>query len=291
MAEPVKVAGYALDVVVPTHGRLDITMSCLKALYDFTRTPFHLIVVDDSVDLTPLYLTQFCKEHDNVTYIHSNVPYRCGNQIFNKGLEHCKTPFMATVMNSLRVEPNWEDGGLQVLNSDPKIGLVGFKSLFWAPMEITHGSIESAFIKMNKYLPCDVGRHEPGHRLAFVMPVDAVQWAFAMVRVEAAKGNLGENTFNGFRGWDDIDNCFVLKSKGWKIFYCGASVGYHEPRATRGDNSAKADQENRENGIAFYKRWGFWDEFVQQHGAEAEIHTWPKATKDGAEAEPKATKE
>jgi len=136
--------------------------------------------------------------------------------------------------------------------------------------------IESAGIKMRRWLPTDMGRDQPSHRLSNVYEPDAIQWAFCMLRKEAALGNLDENTFHGFRGWDDIDNCFVLKKKGWKVYYCGAGAGFHEPRATRGDDSPLAAQENRENGVAFYKRWGFWDEFVRQHGADAPVHTPPK---------------
>jgi len=260
----------AMDVLVIAHNHLELTITCLQTLYKHTRTPFHLIVVDDSTDLTPLWLNQFCKEHDNVTYVHSTTPYKTGNQIFNKAFEHCKTPFLTTVMNSIKVEPDWELGALQVMNSDPKIGCVGMKCL------LPNGYIESASIRMVKWLPCDMGRDNPGHRFSLTHEVEAVQWAFAMVRVEAAKGILDENGFHGFRGWDDIDNCFVLKKAGWKIFYCGAGAGYHEPRATRGNDGPQAQQENKENGERFYKRWGFWDEFIKENPGGIDIHAQPK---------------
>ena len=271
---PAKSSGYALDVMVPTHNHLELTITCLQALYQYTRTPFHLIITDSSSDLTPLYLTQFCKEHDNVTYIHTETGYRCGNQFFNKALEHCKTPFMATVMNSVRVEPDWEVGGLQLMASDPKIGMVGFKCL------LSNGTIESAGIKMMKYLPCDMGRGLPGHWLSLSYEVDVSQWAFALLRKEAVMGNLDENIFYGHRGWDDIDNCFVLKKAGWKIFYCGAGVGYHSPRATRGEDSEQADKENGENGKLFYQRWGLLDKLIAERGPNASVHRPPKSEEE-----------
>jgi GT2 family glycosyltransferase len=258
-----------LDVCVISHNHVELIITCLKTLYAHTRTPFHLIVIDDSTDLTPLWLTQFCKEHDNVTYIHSSTPYKTGNQIFLKAFDHCKTPYMATVMNSVKVDPDWELGALQVMDSDPKIGVVGLKCL------LPNGTIESASIHMQKWLPCDMGRGLPGHRFSLTHPVDAVQWAFAIVRVEAGKA-LEPDVFNGFRGWDDIDNCFTLKKNGWKIFYCGQGVGYHEPRATRGDNSELAAKENKENGERFYKRHGFWEEFIKQH-PDGDVHKGPVA--------------
>jgi GT2 family glycosyltransferase len=260
----------ALDVLVISHNHIELITNCLLTLYRNTaNTPFHLIVLDDSTDLVPIWLNQFSKEHSNITYIHSPIPYKNGNQIFETAFTYCKTPFMATVMNSMRVEPEWEFGGLQLINSDPKIGCVGFKCLF------PNGRIESAGIHMIKYLPCDLGRDFAGHNLSVSREVPACQWAFALVRVAAAKGTLDVEGFHGFRGWDDIDNCFVLKKNGWKIFSCGEGAGYHEPRATRGDNSELAVRENRENGIYFFKRWGLYEAFVKDNPDGVSVHALP----------------
>jgi len=261
---------YKLDVLVIAHNKIEKTIECINTLYRHTRLPFHLIVVDDSTDLTPLYMNQLVKERDNITYVQSRVPYISGNQIFNKGLAYCKTPYMATVMNSVTVEPDWEMGACQIMDADPKVGVVALKCLF------PNGLIESAGIKMYKWLPTDIGRDSPGHRFSLTYEVDAVQWAFAIVRVEACKGVLEENHFHGFRGWDDIDNCLVLKKNGWKCWYCGAGAGYHLPRATRGDDSELAAKENRENAHIFFKRWGFWDDFIKEHPDGMGVHEPPK---------------
>ena len=246
-----------IDIVVPTHGHLELTMRCINALYLNTSTKFHLIVVDDSTDLTPRYFKQLQKEHDNITYIHSKKPYLCGNQLFNIAFKHMKTDYIATVMNSITVEPDWEIVALQLMKDNPKVGVIGFKCLFpW-------GQIESAGIALVKYLPVDLGRSLPGHRLSNVYETLAVQWAFALLRKEAVVGVLEEDVFHGFKGWDDIDNCFVVKKAGWKVMYCGLGVGYHEPRATRGDNSQEAYLKNKENAEYFYKRWGLWETYLQ----------------------------
>ena len=245
---------YKLDVIVPAHGRLDLTMKCLNALYSNTTLPFHLIVVDDSTDLTPLYMADLKKQFDNLTYIHSDVPYKSGNQIFNIGLANSVTPFAATVMNIMMVEPDWELTAMELMANNPKVGVIGFKCL------MPDGTIESAGIRMQKWLPCDIGRGFPSHRLSSIYEVDAAQWAFALLRKEAV-GKLEEDVFHGFKGVDDIDNCFVVKRAGWSIFVCGLGVGYHSPRATRGSNTEEAQRLNAENMEIFYKRWGFWDDF------------------------------
>jgi len=260
-------------------------MDCVNALYQYTAVPFHLIVVDDSTDLTPLYFSELNKERNNITYIHSDEPYKCGNQIFNIAVQNAKTPFIATVMNSITVEPQWFIQPLEIMRLYPKVGVIGFKCLFAANKLIEHAGIQmmstdisqiSKLISMatdasqmardavgywqsiSTHCPVDIGRDMPSHWFSLSGPCEATQWAFALLRKEAVAGNMDETIFNGFKGWDDIDNCYAVRKAGWDIFYCGSSVGIHTPRATRGDNSNKADQLNIQNAHVFFKRWGFW---------------------------------
>jgi len=255
-----------IDIVVPAHGRLDLTLRCLHSIYRNTSSPFHLIVVDDStedmdngMDMTRAYMERLSGKFDNVTYIHSDVPYDNGNQIFNIGFRAAKYDYVAFVMNSMSVEPDWEIIATKFMHDTPQAGVIGFKCLF------PSGIIESAGIRMLGYTPVDVGRDMPGHRLSAIYETPAAQWAFALVRKEAGQ-NLEEDVYHGFKGWDDIDNCFVVRKRGYKIYYCGLGVGYHEPRATRGRNDIESHFLNLQNGEAFYKRWGYWDMFKKYNG-------------------------
>jgi len=200
------------------------------------------------------------KEKDNITYIHSDKAYKSGNQIFNIGLKNCKTPYMATVMNSIEVEPDWDVAPLKIMQREQDVGTIGMKCLF-----ARNGLVECAGIYIHDYLPCDIGRDEASHRLSEIYQCEATQWAFAIHRVKALKGNLTENTYHGFVGVDDIDNCFVLRHKGWRIMECGISIAYHHPRATRGRNDEEGYYLNRENLEVFYKRWGYWEDFHKQN--------------------------
>ena len=250
-----------IDIIVPSHNNVGLVAKCVNTIYKHTVVPFHLIVCDDSIDVTPLYLTQIEKEHNNITCLHVDTPYKTGNQFFNHALQHCKNDYVATVMNSMLVEPEWELIAIEILRRNPKVATIGLKCLFpW-------GTIESAGIAFNGFIPTDIGVHFPAHRQSGTYPVEATQWAFALHRKEALIGNLEENIFNGFVGWDDIDNCFVLRKKGWGILYNGVGCGYHEPRATRGRDDEEGQKLNRENAVTFWKRWGYWEKYPQCHNA------------------------
>jgi len=249
--------------MVPTHNHLELTAVCIERLYQYTEVPFHLIIIDDSTDATVQHIENLIKEKNNITFIHSDVPYKCGNQIYNVGFKHCKTPYMATVMYSMEVEPEWARIALRIMDTDGRIATIALKSLF-----ARSGLIECAGIYMfDDYLPVDFGKYEPSHRLNSPYQCEATQWAFAIHRVEALKGNLDETLFNGFVGVDDIDNCFVLRHKGWRIIYTGLGIAYHHPRATRGKDvdDVESLRLNGENFERFCKRWGYWENFHRKN--------------------------
>jgi len=252
-----------IDVIVITHDHLDLTIPCIELLYENTKAPFHLIVIDDSQDVTPEYFAKLKKSGKDITFYHQDEPFKCGNQIFNIGLGLCKYEYVATVMNSVRVEPDWEIVALQIMAMDSKIGIIGFKSIF-----PHNGLIESAGIDFDGHKPIDIGRGMPAHRFTQVSEPPSLQWAFALLRKEAVVGNLDENVYHGFVGWDDIDNTMVLKKKGWKAIYCGMGAGYHLTHATRGSDNPSVLQKNKENAEIFYKRWGLWDLYVQSNPLE-----------------------
>ncbi len=256
-----------IDIIVISHSRWELTKLCVDSLYLYTPNPFHLIIIDDSNDLTTLHLTDLQNQHDNLTLIHSDVPYKCGNQIFNIALANCKYDYVATVMNSITVKPEWTIGPLLILMGQPDAATVGLKTLFSdgtpysgqiesAGIEI-HTFMDYAGVKVAGYTPVDIGAHFNADLLPLNYERPAVQWAFALHRKKALIGNLAEDIYHGFVGWDDIDNCFVLRKKGYKIFYSGSGIGVHFPRATRGVADGDERQKlNKENGEIFRKRWG-----------------------------------
>ena len=250
-----------LDILVPTYGKLQLTIDCINSIYGYTASPFHLIILNadcaDDFGLTHQWALEFIKSHQNITYCHRKKNWKEGNQFFNLGLTLCKTEYVITCMNSITVRPYWEKPALEVMRNNPLIGTIGFKCLF------PNGLIESAGIIFNGIIPSDYGRDDPGYDHNEIVEMPACQWAFAMHRKQALVGNLPEDVFNGHVGWDDIDNCMCVKAKGWKIFYCGQGVGIHKPRATRGDNSTEAFLKNQQNSHRFWKRWGMWDKYLE----------------------------
>jgi GT2 family glycosyltransferase len=250
-----------MDILIPTYGKIALSIECIYSIFNNTKTPFHLIILnadsDDDFKLTHQWMLEFQKQHQNITYCHRKNNWKEGNQFFNLGLKYCRTDNVVTCMNSMTVEPDWERVALEVMKGDPKIGSIGFKCLF------PNGKIESAGIVFNGVTPSDNGRDDPGWTHNEIVEMPCVQWAFAMHRKQAIVGNLPEGVFKGHVGWDDIDNNMCVKAKGWKIVYCGVGAGIHKPRSTRGSNSVDAFLANQYNAHTFYKRWGLWEKYLE----------------------------
>ena len=258
-----------IDIILLTHGRLeDLTIPCVRAIYANTRNLFHLIVIDDSTpdmdegkDYTPLWFKRLQIDQQNITFIHSDIPYKSGNQVINIGLAQGNNRFVTVLGNSSFVEPDWDITPVQLMAQKPKIGLIGMKCLKGGWNERDDGQIESAGVFMQGYMPCDLGRDESAHRLSLSYPCFSLQWSHILLRREAVAGNLDEGLWRGFVGWDDLDNSVYIRYKGWEAWYCGLSSSYHRTHATRGNDSIETLQKNRINAEIFYKRWGYWDMF------------------------------
>lgn len=262
--------GYQLDIITLTHGRQDLSMRCVRTIFRHTQTPFHLIVMDDSTpdmdegtDMTPEWFAKFCEAHNNVTFVHSDKPFKNSHHIFSEAFKRCKTPYTAVVVNSFMVEPEWELAALQMMKQNPKIGMIGFKCLRAGTELIESAGL--AIVANNSGLT-DIGVGQSGHRFCKAYQCDAVQWAFVLLRVEAVAPNLGADIYHGFKGIEEFEHCLTMREKGWTIWYCGLGVGYHTTLATRlakGEEDLRLNVENKE---LFFKRWGYWPKYHKASG-------------------------
>ncbi len=239
------------DVVLITHNRIEITIECLNALYQNTPAPFHLTVVDDSTDLTPQYFETFVKEHDNVTYLHTEV--KCGNHAFKLGIDNARTDIIVSMTNSSRVEPDWFKAPLELFKGDGAIGLIGIKLLH------LNNTIWHAGIGFFNSIPHHYGQGEPSHRQNQIQIVPAVNFSVGFFRKDAfakAIEEIGYDYYIPWRSFDDTDVNMTLHEGGWKIVYCGVSTAYHIESPTRkmGDQQ-KFWNEYNENMRRFLAKW------------------------------------
>lgn len=243
-----------LDILVITHNHLELSINCVKAIVQNTASPFTLTILDDSTDLTPDYFTAFCKEHPNVRY-HRVEPPGCANKLWNIGLRETSNLYVATIVNSVIVEPEWDLPAVELLENNPRAGMVGFKLLY------LHGTIWHAGCKLGDGIFNHIGVGQPGHRFAKNYRCPAVTGAMVLARRLALDKGWDETTYHGFTGWDDIDLCMQMRTDGWEVWYTGLGCGYHIEAPTRLQGKTPEEQAEfwkkyEENKQRFLTKWG-----------------------------------
>jgi len=240
-----------IDIILLTHNRLDQTMRCLDALYEYTNIPFKITVIDDSTDgLTPTFFRRFAKEKGNVNYMRPGK-VTCGNQAINIGVRNTRSEIVVFITQSTFVEPQWLFIALRTMREEPKAAIAGFKLLY------PHGTILEAGLIVDSPMAGvrNPGQHAPGVRYTYLKKVDAVGFAVVLFRREAIVDGLDEETYIGFRGTDDVDACLTLREKGWEIIYCGLGVAYHELGASVGGGTEEGFKQSIENSQRFIAKW------------------------------------
>ncbi len=120
---PVDRTTGTVSVVIPVHGRWDLTERCLEALRATATVPLELIVVDDaSPDDTRLHLV----EQDDVTAVLLDENLGFPGAV-NRGLAATTGEFVCILNNDTEVTPGWLEEMLEVL-AIPGTGMVGPRS-------------------------------------------------------------------------------------------------------------------------------------------------------------------
>ncbi len=240
------------DIILTTHNHLELTINSINALFQNTSMPFNLVVIDDSTDLTPQWIAEFQKEHPNVKYVRPDYPIKNGNHSWKIGLENTTSEVVIMMVNSALVEPEWEAMPFNLLQNNPTIGMVGIKLLY------PHGTIWHAGVGFFNSLPSHIGLGEPSHHYTHIRKVQCVNPSVGFLRRKAVVDCFDDETYIGWRGFEDTDLCCMLRSKKWDVFYCGYSSAYHIESPTRlkaNQDQQKFWQEYNENMRRFLSKW------------------------------------
>jgi len=245
-----------VDIILGTHNHIELTAPCVVALYEYTEIPFRLTVVDDSTDgVTPIYFEKLQEKKGNIKYIRPRKKITSTNMVINIGLKNTDSEFVVFLGNSTIVEPKWLNAAWGVIHQHQDIGIIGFKEVY------PQGHIEHAGIHFEPGMPhhTNFGVGEPAHRWTHIADVPLVGGCLVLFRRLAVPvGGFDEDYYIGFRGYDDLDNCFQMHENGWRVVYCGLGTAIHRAQATqRADTELEQyAREYDENRFRFLARWG-----------------------------------
>lgn len=223
-----------LSVIILSYNTKEMLRKCLIALEaeiaKDTKTKYEVIVVDNASTDGSLSMVE--KEFPAVIRIHnkSNVGFAKGN---NPGVRVAKGEYVLFLNSDAILEKQTEEYPLRFLLSfmddHPQAGAITCR------VNLSNGEIDDAchrgfptpwnslchFSGLGKLFPHSKvinGYHLGYQHLDQVHEIDALAGAFMLVRRKAGDhaGWWDEDYF--FYG-EDLDFCYELKQKGWKIFF------------------------------------------------------------------------
>jgi GT2 family glycosyltransferase/ADP-heptose:LPS heptosyltransferase len=227
--------------------RVENLNRCLKYLLGQVQ---EIVVVSDTAGFVPTGALTDPKIH-YVKMKQHDVGY---GRKANFGARHTNSPFIWFINDDCFANPNCGEHLLAVLQSDPKIGMVGHL-LRWPNGKIQHGGTFRATDGIG-FGHMDL--HQDKSRFSAPLEVENVTGASIMVRRKAyyAAGGHDERYF---LYCEDNHLCMSLREAGWKIYFtplCEAIHLEHQSTST----TPHMNEHLKNSCRVFGEEWGFYFE-------------------------------
>lgn len=249
-----------LSIVIVNYNVKDLLLNCLESIFQSKGQldRWQVIVVDNaSEDGSVRAVREKYKGYDDIEILENkkNLGFAAGN---NVGVKKAKAPVILFLNPDTVITDHAIQKSLEVLLSDPDIGALGCR------VELPDGRLDysshrgfptpwnsftyfSGLAKLFPKSPLFAGYTASYLDTGKPHEVDCISGTFLMVRRVAGEqiGFWHEAYF--FNG-EDIEYCFSLKEKGWKIYfypdvkiihYKGSSSGLWQTSATKVKKATK----------------------------------------------------
>ncbi|MEM2292822.1 MAG: glycosyltransferase family 2 protein [Candidatus Aenigmatarchaeota archaeon] len=204
----------------------DVLTDCLDSVLNSNYPNLEIIFVDNgSTDGSADFVA---KNYPKIKVIRN----RCNlgfSEGFNTGIRASKGKYIALLSNDMAVDQNWLNPVIEIMESDKKVGLAGFKRLVWGTKDLIDGIGGDLYlcgrVKVVGKLEIDKGQYD-----AIIENLDYIGGAMVIRRDALAKSGLFDPKFFVF--FEDIDLCYRVRKHGYKVIYVPQSVIYHKGQAT-----------------------------------------------------------
>ena len=246
-----KIIQTTCSIVIPVFNKVEFTRKCLEAIWKKTKAElYELVVVDNgSTDGTKEYL----KSLDGLIKVISNKGNRGFAIACNQGAKLATGELLLFLNNDAEPCSRWLEPLLKLIEGDPCVAAVGSKLLF------PEGTIQHAgvvIINDKKIKDPLVARHIYYRQPSDLPEANQIR---AYQALTAACLLVRKNAFEDVRGFDerywngyeDIDLCFKLQEKGWKLVYSPESVLIHHESVSGPERFSKIP----ENISLLHQKW------------------------------------
>ncbi|MFA5411265.1 MAG: glycosyltransferase family 2 protein, partial [Candidatus Omnitrophota bacterium] len=209
-----------VSIVIASHNGRDLLKNCLNSiqLVQYPKQKLEIIVVDN------------CSQDDSVAYIKHNYPrvkiikndvnnYCRAN---NLGIKKSKGTYVAFLNNDTKVDKSWLVELLRVIEGDRRIGAAGSKLLY------PDGRIQNAgHYELPNFYWGERGAHQKKRFYNKTQEVFSLCGAAVLYRRRCFEEvGLFDEDFVMYN--EDVDMCFRISQKKWKVIFVPRSIVYHK---------------------------------------------------------------
>lgn len=243
-----------VSIVVPLFNQINYTRKLIEC-FENIQFPFQyelILVNNGSNDETAAYLDSLDKEKSNIVRIDNpkNLGFAKAN---NQGVAKARGRYFLFLNNDVEFDRDFVSELLKIIQHDPKVGAVGSK-LLYSDNKIQHAGI--AILNHKKFndplLASNmfVNESKDLDKANISLEYQAVTAACMLVRknVFEEAGGFDEEYWNGY---EDVDLCFNIREKGYKIIYQPKSVLIHHESKSGAERFNKAT----ENISRLHSKW------------------------------------
>lgn len=231
-----------LSIIIVSYNTKDLSIECIQSIFDNVKTiNFEIIVVDNKSSDDSV--TEIKKRFPQVKLLalSDNLGFSKAN---NKGVEIAKGRYVLFLNSDTVVYPGSLEYMVEFMDKHEKAGAA---TCF---LKMPNGKLDDAahrgfptpwnaithFSGLSKIFPNSIifnGYHMAWKDIDKIHEIDALAGAFMIVRRSAGEevGWWDEDYF--FYG-EDIDFCYMLKQKGWKIYFVPTVSTLHYKGASGG---------------------------------------------------------
>ncbi|MBI3312373.1 MAG: glycosyltransferase family 2 protein [Candidatus Omnitrophica bacterium] len=238
------------DLVLLSWNHLEETSACVESLFETTRVPCRLFIVDNGSEPHVRAFLATIKPRGAIQEVvffqnETNEGFPRG---MNRGIHASTAPFVCLLNNDLRFTTGWLQEMLDVANANPAIGVLN-------PTSSTFGNVPPPGVSLQQHADRLRRFHgeyrEVGMCIGFCL----------LIRREVLDriGGLDEEVERIF--FEDEDFCMRAQQAGFQCVVASASYVYHAEHQTV-KKMPEREALFRRNQQWCHQRWGRWTRMV-----------------------------
>ena len=240
-----------VSIIIPVYNKFNYTYNCLKSIQrqSDNKVSYEIIIADDFSDDITVEIDKIVSGINVVkTRENSGFLKNCNN-----AAKKAKGKYILFLNNDTQVQNNWLYALVELIERDSAIGAVGSKMVFENGM-----LLEAVGIVWNDATVSNYGRMgDPAlPEYNYLKEVDYISGASLMIRKSVWEEVKYFDEIYTPAYYEDIDLCFSIRQKKYKVFYQPSSVVMHYEGISNGSDISKGQNEYKiKNKNKFYEKW------------------------------------